>query len=78
MITIKSHLIQQTMIVMTLILVFAAFSMIWPAIIALSFGILLLLQYFGVEQERVILSWAEIDNVSITCVSFNSGFSAVC
>ena len=78
MITIKSHLLQQTMVVMTLILLFAALSMIWPTIIALSFGILLLIQYFGVEQERVILSWAETDNVSITCVSFNSGFSTVC
>jgi hypothetical protein len=78
MITIKSHRIQRTMAVMTLILVLAALSMIWPTIIAISFGIFLLLQSFAVEQEHVILSWSDIDKVSIACVSFKSGCSATC
>jgi hypothetical protein len=52
--------------------------MIWPAIIALSLGVLLLLQSFGAEQEVVVLSWSEIGNLSIVFSSLRRpGFSAI-
>lgn len=56
MITIKSHLARHTMTAMMLVLVLAALSMIWPAIIALILGIFLLLLSCGTEQEIMMLS----------------------
>lgn len=56
---------------MTVVLVFGALSVIWPSIIALGFGIFLLLQSFlGAEQEIAILSWAEVSNLPIVLSSF--------
>ncbi|HWF60617.1 MAG TPA: hypothetical protein VN666_09965 [Nitrospira sp.] len=39
--------------------------MIWPAIMALLLGVLLLLQSCGAEQEIAVLSWTEVGNVPI-------------
>ena len=65
MITIKSQFVQQTLAAITFIFVLGALSMVWPAIIAVFLGVLLLLQSFSAEPEVVVLSWAESDNVSV-------------
>lgn len=65
MITAKSLLGQQMLAALTLVLVLGALSMIWPAIIAVFLGVLLLLQSFTAEPEVVLLSWAEVDNLLV-------------
>ncbi|MDF0674028.1 MAG: hypothetical protein P0120_06765 [Nitrospira sp.] len=56
MITGKSQLVQRPLVVITLVLVLGALSMIWPAIITLFLGvILLLLQTFSGELAVVVL-----------------------
>jgi phage-related minor tail protein len=65
MIRVQSQLVQQTLAAITLVLVLGALSMIWPAIITLFLGVLLLLQSCGAEQEIAVLSWSEVDNVSL-------------
>ena len=56
MISGKSQLAQRPLVVITLVLVLGALSMIWPAIITLFLGvILLLLQTFGGELAVVVL-----------------------
>lgn len=78
MITVKSQLIQQMLAAITLILVLGALSMIWPAIIALFLGVLLLLQSCSAEQELAVLSWNEIGNVSIAVAALRrSGFQSI-
>ena len=69
MITAKSQLLQLTLSAITFVFVVGALSMIWPAIIALFLGALLLLQSLGAEQEVVVLSWAEVENASIVFAS---------
>jgi len=70
MITPKSQIVQRTLAAMMFLLVFSALAMIWPGIIALTFGIFLLLQSFlGAEQELAMLSWAEVSNVQILFAS---------
>jgi hypothetical protein len=63
MVTAKSQLAQDTVAVMVLVFVLGSLSMIWPSILALSFGLFLLIQPFGAGQEITILSWAEVTNV---------------
>ena len=56
MISGKSQLVQRPLVVFTIVLVLGALSMIWPAIITLFLGvILLLLQTFGGELAVVVL-----------------------
>lgn len=56
MIKVQSQLVQQTLAAITLVLVLGALSMIWPAIIALFLGVLLLLlQPFSGELGVVVL-----------------------
>ena len=43
----------------SIILVFGALSMVWPGIIALFYGVLLLLQSCSTEHEVLALSLAE-------------------
>jgi hypothetical protein len=69
MIRVQSQLVQQTLAAITLVLVLGALSMIWPAIITLFLGVLLLLQSCGAEQEIAVLSWSEVDNVSLVFAS---------
>jgi hypothetical protein len=69
MITVKSQSLQLTLSAITFVLVVGALSMIWPVIIALFLGALLLLQACCAEQAVAVLSWAEVDNVSIVFVS---------
>ena len=78
MITPKSHLAQTTLAAMTFVFVLGALAMIWPGIIALMFGIFLLLQSFMSEPEVAVLSWATIDDVAIAFASLRRpGNSAI-
>lgn len=70
MTTKKSWLVQHALTVITLVLVLGALSMIWPGIIAVFLGVLLLLQSFSASQEIAVLSWAEAGNVPIIFFSF--------
>ena len=69
MITVKSQFLQLTLSVITFILVLGALSLIWPGIIALFLGFLLLLQSCHADQEIAVLSGTEIDYVSIIFAS---------
>lgn len=69
MITPKSQLAQTTLAAMTFVLVLGTLAMIWPGIIALVFGIFLLIQSCGAEQEIAMLSWAEVSNLPIAFTS---------
>jgi hypothetical protein len=70
MTTTKSHIGQHALEAMTVLFVLGALSTIWPGIIALAFGICLLLQSFlGAEPEIAILSWAEVSNVPMVFTS---------
>ncbi len=69
MITVKSQFLQLTVSAITFVFVVGVLSMIWPAIIALFLGVLLLLQSLGAEPEVVVLSWAEVENASIVFAS---------
>ncbi|HWG96825.1 MAG TPA: hypothetical protein VN647_07050 [Nitrospira sp.] len=78
MIKVQSQLVQQTLAAITLVLILGALSMIWPAIMALLLGVLLLLQSCGVEQEIAVLSWTEVGNMPIVFASLRrSGFPAI-
>jgi len=61
----KSPLVQQTLAGITLILVLGALAMIWPVMITLFLGVLLLLQSCGAEQEIAALVWTEAGEWSI-------------
>lgn len=65
MITVKSPFVQNMVAAMTFVFVLGVLSMVWPVIIAIFLGILLLLQSLSAEPEIVVLSWAEVENVSI-------------
>jgi hypothetical protein len=63
--TVKSQFLQLTLSAITFVLVIGALSLIWPAIIALFLGALLLLQSLGAEQEMAVLSWTEVGHFSL-------------
>lgn len=69
MMTVKSQFLQLTLSAITFALVVGALSMIWPAIIALFLGVLLLLQSFSAEPELAVLSWTEVGHVPIVVAS---------
>jgi hypothetical protein len=69
MITVRSQFLQLTLSAITFVLVIGALSMIWPAIIAVFLGVLMLLQSFTADQELVVLSWAEVNNMPIAFAS---------
>ena len=78
MIKVQSQFVQQTLAAITLVLILGALSMIWPAIMALLLGVLLLLQSCGVEEEIAVLSWTEVGNMPIVFASLRrSGFPAI-
>ncbi|MDK2745141.1 MAG: hypothetical protein NDI90_19760 [Nitrospira sp. BO4] len=53
-------LVQQLLAGITLFFVLGALSMIWPAIMTLLLGVLLLLQSCGAEQTMTALLWTEV------------------
>ena len=66
----KSQLARDAVTAMVFIFVLGSLSMIWPGIIALSFGLFLLLQSFGVGQEITMLLGTEVTNVPMVLASF--------
>jgi UPF0716 family protein affecting phage T7 exclusion len=60
---------QQMVVALTLLLVLGALSMIWPGIIALFLGVLLLLESCGLGQEIVVLSWTEVGQAPMVFAS---------
>jgi hypothetical protein len=69
MITVKSQILQLTLSAITFAFVIGALSMIWPAIIGLFLGVLLLLQSCCAHQEIAVLSWIEVGHVSVVFAS---------
>ncbi len=69
MIKVQSQFVQQTLGALALVLFLGALAMIWPTIIALLLGALLLLQSCGAEQEITVLSWTEVGNWPIVLAS---------
>ncbi|MDH4084729.1 MAG: hypothetical protein OEV99_14940 [Nitrospira sp.] len=69
MITVKSQVVQLTLSAITFVFVVGALSMIWPAIIALFLGAVLLFQSLSAEPEIVVLSWAEVGQVPVVVAS---------
>ena len=67
--TAKSQFLQLTLSAITFLLVVGALSMIWPAIIGLFLGVLLLLQSLGTEPDVAVLSWTEVGNLPIVVAS---------
>lgn len=65
MTTVRSPFVQLMLAAITLLFIFGALSMIWPAILAVFLGLLLLLQSFSVDQDIVTASWTEIEQVSV-------------
>lgn len=65
----KSQLVQHALTAITLVLVLGALSMIWPGIIAVFLGVLLLIQSFTASQEIAALSWTEVGNVPLVVSS---------
>ena len=59
----KSPLAQQTVSGMIILLVFGALSTIWPAILALFYGVLVLLQSCSTEHEILTLAGVEFPNI---------------
>ncbi|MDH4081903.1 MAG: hypothetical protein OEU68_19075 [Nitrospira sp.] len=70
--TVKNQFGHLTLEAIMFALVLGALSMIWPTILAIFFGVLLLLQWFSAELEIAVLSWAEIDNVPLVVFSVRS------
>jgi hypothetical protein len=70
MVTAKSQLAQDTLAVMVFVFVIGSLSVIWPSILALSFGLFLLIQSFGIGQEITMLLGSEVANVPIALASF--------
>lgn len=69
MVTVKSRFRHLTLEAITFVLVLGVLSIIWPAILAVFLGILLLLQWFSADPEVVMLAWTEIENVPIVFTS---------
>lgn len=70
MLTAKSQLSYDAVAAMVFIFVIGSLSMIWPSIIALSFGLFLLLQSFGVGLEITMLSWTDVTHLPSALASF--------
>lgn len=66
---VRSQFVQHVVAAITVVLILGALSMIWPGIIAVSLGVLLLLQSFTDSQEIAARSWAEAGNVPMVLSS---------
>jgi hypothetical protein len=69
MVTARSSFGNHALAATVFVFVLGSLSMIWPGIIALIFGLFLLLQSLGVGQEMTVLSSAEINNLPIVFAS---------
>lgn len=77
MIKVKRQSLQLMLSVITAVLVVGSLSMVWPAIIALFLGAILLLQSCCLEEMIAMLSWAEIGYMPNVASLRRSGLSAV-
>ncbi len=68
--TAKNQLAQDSVAAMVFVFAVGCLSMIWPSILALSFGLFLLIQSFGAGQEITMLSWGEITHSPLVFASF--------
>lgn len=68
--TASSQLTHDTVAVMVFVFVLGSLSMIWPSILALSFGLFLLIQPFGIGQEITMLLGTAVTNVPMVLASF--------
>lgn len=59
---VKNPLVQQTLSGMIIMVVFGALSTTWPAILALFYGVLVLLQSCSADHEILTLAWVEFSN----------------
>ncbi|HMS82380.1 MAG TPA: hypothetical protein PKD12_01855 [Nitrospira sp.] len=69
MVTAKSQLAYDLVAAVVFALVLGSLSLIWPGILALSFGLFLLIHSFSVGQEITMLSWAEVTQLPIVFAS---------
>ena len=69
MISAKSQFLQHTLAAITFIFILGALSLIWPGIIALFLGALLLFQSLSTEPEMAVLSWNEVSHLPIILAS---------
>ena len=69
MVTVKSRFGYLTLEAITFVLVLGVLSMLWPAIIAIFLGVLLLFQWLSAEPEVVMLVWTEIENMPVVVAS---------
>ena len=69
MVTAKGSFGNHALAATVFVFVLGSLSMIWPGIIALIFGLFLLLQSFGIGPEITVLSSAEIRNLPIVVAS---------
>ncbi len=65
-----SQLARDTVTAMAFVLVVGSLSMIWPGIMALIFGLFLLLQSFGIGHEIAVLSYADLTHLPIVFAPF--------
>ena len=63
------QLAQRTLAAMMFVFILGILSMIWPSIIALMFGVFLLLQSCGADQEITVLSWTDVSALPVTFTS---------
>jgi hypothetical protein len=77
MIKVKRQSLQLTLSVITVVLVIGSLSMVWPAIIALFLGAVLLLQSCCFEEVIAMLSWAEVENMSVVASLRRPGLPAM-
>ncbi|MBY0247372.1 MAG: hypothetical protein K2Q17_06870 [Nitrospiraceae bacterium] len=74
---VKRHSLQLALSVITFVLVVGSLSMVWPAIIALFFGAVLLFQSCCLEEMIAMLSWAEIGDMPIVASFRRPGLPAM-
>ncbi len=70
MITAKSRFGHLTVEAITFVFVLGSLAMIWPAVIAVFLGVLLVIQWLSAEPEVVMLVWTEIENMPVVIASF--------
>lgn len=74
---VKRHSLQLALSVITFVLVVGSLSMVWPAIIALFIGAVLLFQSCCLEEMIAMLSWAEIGDMPIVASLRRPGLPAM-
>ena len=77
MITVKSQFVQYLLTMATLFFVVGVLSMIWPIILGLLLGVLLLFQSCCAESETAMLWWTSGGHVSLAFASLRDSSLAV-